>query len=152
MTRKAFELVAHAQTPQKNELWPTCEGPCPHRWAQFDCDLQPLCSPFGGCCAECNGEAGWAQNWAQCRNERNYSYSVFQKPDLTAPGLKPLLSSRDFRGPEGPRFHQKRLYGIFETSSRQEPLQLAENNEGTWRARRDSNSRPIAPEAIALSN
>jgi integrase len=33
----------------------------------------------------------------------------------------------------------------------QEPLQLAENNEGFWRARRDSNSRPIAPEAIALS-
>jgi len=30
--------------------------------------------------------------------------------------------------------------------------QVAENSKEIWRARRDSNSRPIAPEAIALSN
>ncbi len=30
--------------------------------------------------------------------------------------------------------------------------QVKELKEGWWRARRDSNSRPIAPEAIALSN
>ena len=30
--------------------------------------------------------------------------------------------------------------------------QLAENRRELWRARRDSNSRPIAPEAIALSS
>ena len=39
-----------------------------------------------------------------------------------------------------------------EIATESEPLQLAENNEGCWRARRDSNSRPIAPEAIALSS
>jgi hypothetical protein len=31
-------------------------------------------------------------------------------------------------------------------------LQTVERNEKLWRARRDSNSRPIAPEAIALSS
>jgi len=35
-----------------------------------------------------------------------------------------------------------------EIASESEPLQLAENNEGCWRARRDSNSRPIAPEDL----
>jgi len=33
-----------------------------------------------------------------------------------------------------------------------ESMKVEEGNEVTWRARRDSNSRPIAPEAIALSN
>ncbi len=33
-----------------------------------------------------------------------------------------------------------------------ESLQAVEGNEEIWRARRDSNSRPIAPEAIALSS
>ena len=35
---------------------------------------------------------------------------------------------------------------------KQEQPQLAEKNEGYWRARRDSNSRPVAPEATALSS
>ena len=39
-----------------------------------------------------------------------------------------------------------------EILEKQETPQLAEKNETYWRARRDSNSRPIAPEAIALSN
>ena len=39
-----------------------------------------------------------------------------------------------------------------EIAGEKEPLQLAANNERCWRARRDSNSRPIAPEAIALSS
>jgi len=29
-----------------------------------------------------------------------------------------------------------------------EPLQVAEKNDGSWRARRDSNPRPIAPEDL----
>ena len=39
-----------------------------------------------------------------------------------------------------------------EIAEKQEQPQLAEKNEDYWRARRDSNSRPIAPEAIALSS
>ena len=39
-----------------------------------------------------------------------------------------------------------------EIAQERESLQLAEGNEVEWRARRDSNSRPIAPEAIALSS
>jgi len=37
-------------------------------------------------------------------------------------------------------------------SKRAEGAELTEGEEGYWRARRDSNSRPIAPEAIALSS
>jgi hypothetical protein len=33
-----------------------------------------------------------------------------------------------------------------------ELVQAVDGNEQIWRARRDSNSRPIAPEAIALSS
>ena len=41
---------------------------------------------------------------------------------------------------------------MMEVVAKPESPQMAEDNEGNWRARRDSNSRPIAPEAIALSN
>ena len=41
---------------------------------------------------------------------------------------------------------------IKEIADERESPQVAENSEEVWRARRDSNSRPIAPEAIALSN
>ena len=41
---------------------------------------------------------------------------------------------------------------VTEIVAQQESPQLAEKNETYWRARRDSNSRPIAPEAIALSS
>ena len=39
-----------------------------------------------------------------------------------------------------------------EIVAKQEASQLLESKKDYWRARRDSNSRPIAPEAIALSS
>ena len=39
-----------------------------------------------------------------------------------------------------------------ELPERKEAAEVNEQQEKNWRARRDSNSRPIAPEAIALSS
>ena len=73
---------------------------------------------------------------------RDFRPTIFALRKMRVLNTMAMLGGRNSR-------HSEEMTGMV---AEQEPPQLQENAEAYWRARRDSNSRPIAPEAIALSS